>query len=143
MIKLDNHNIDLEGVIFLRMLVEFLNSRNESMNMNKNPSHLIAEYTRHINNDCDLDGNLTLDTYGDIKNAIRFEHMACKGNPNYEGLDHESAILDAVELVLGFNAQEDESFIDFSINASMTEIWGHWLNEVLPKLKPESWEIIT
>jgi len=50
-------NKGLDGIGFLRDLVNAYGWRNENLNGEKTPTMLINEYLKYVNGDTDLDGN--------------------------------------------------------------------------------------
>lgn len=55
--KLSDFKTDLEGIEFLRNLVNFLDCRDEHYNSNKTPNQLINEYLKYCNDEIDIYGN--------------------------------------------------------------------------------------
>lgn len=56
-IDLDNLNKGVNGIEFLRRLVNWYGYRDEYLNANKSPIQLINEFKRHLRDEIDLDGN--------------------------------------------------------------------------------------
>jgi len=50
-----NFKKDLDGIDFLRGLVNCCNARNENYNDNKTPNQLIKDYYNYLNNDKNYD----------------------------------------------------------------------------------------
>ena len=55
--KLKDLNKELDGIKFLRGLVNAYGWRDEHLNANKTPIQLINEYLNYVNGITDLDGN--------------------------------------------------------------------------------------
>ena len=55
--KLKDLNKELDGIKFLRDLVNAYGWRHEHLNANKTPIQLINEYLNYVNGITDLDGN--------------------------------------------------------------------------------------
>jgi len=56
-LKLSDFKENLQGIEFLRHLVNVYDTRNESLNDNKTPTQLVNEYLKYYNDETDIDGN--------------------------------------------------------------------------------------
>lgn len=54
---INDYNKDLDGIEFLRSLVNAYGYRNEHLNGDKSPIQLVNEFLNYINGITDLDGN--------------------------------------------------------------------------------------